>query len=37
MDFILPIQLGLSMLKFFQEEVEEPNDIEGMIFHIIDV
>jgi hypothetical protein len=29
---ILPTQLGLSVLKFLQEELEEPNDVQRRIF-----
>jgi hypothetical protein len=36
-DVVFPTQLGLPVLKFLQEEVEEPNDIQRRIFHIIEV
>jgi hypothetical protein len=29
--------LGLLVLKFFQEELEEPNDIQRRIFQMIEV
>jgi transposase InsO family protein len=34
---IFPTQLGLPILKFLQEELEEPNDIQRRIFQIIEV
>jgi hypothetical protein len=34
---IFPTQLGLPVLKFLQEELEEPNDIQRRIFQIIEV
>jgi hypothetical protein len=34
---ILPTQLGFLVLKFMQEELEEPNDIQRRIFQIIEV
>jgi hypothetical protein len=36
-DAILPTQLGFPVLKFLQEELEEPNDIQRRIFQIIEV
>jgi hypothetical protein len=36
-DEILPTQLGLPVLKFLQEELEEPNDIQRKCFQIIEV
>ena len=32
-----PTQLGLLVLKFLQEELEEPNDIQRRVFQIIEV
>jgi hypothetical protein len=34
---ILPTQLGLLVLKFLQEELEEPNDVQRRIFQMIEV
>jgi len=34
---IFPNQLGLPVLKFLQEELEEPNGIQIIIFQIIEV
>jgi hypothetical protein len=34
---VFPTQLGLPILKFLQEELEEPNDIQRRIFQIIEV
>jgi hypothetical protein len=34
---ILPTQLGLLVLKFLQEELEEPNDLQRRIFQMIEV
>ena len=34
---IFPTQLGLLVLKFFQEELEEPNEIQRRVFQIIEV
>jgi flagellar hook assembly protein FlgD len=34
---ILPTQLGLPVLKFLQEEEEEPNDVQRRIFQLIEV
>jgi hypothetical protein len=31
-DVVFPTQLGLPVLKFLQEEIEEPNDIQRRIF-----
>jgi hypothetical protein len=36
-DVVFPTQLGLPVLKFLQEEIEEPNDIQRRIFQIIEV
>jgi hypothetical protein len=36
-DVVFPTQLGLLVLKFLQEEMEETNDIQRRIFHIIKV
>ena len=33
---ILATQLGFPVLKFLQEELEEPNDIQRIIFQIIE-
>jgi hypothetical protein len=34
---VFPTQLGTPILKFLQEEIEDPNDIQRRIFHIIEV
>jgi transposase InsO family protein len=34
---ILSTQLGLPVLKFMQEELEEPNDVQRRIFQMIEV
>jgi hypothetical protein len=34
---VFPTQLGLPVLKFMQEELEEPNDIQRRVFQIIEV
>jgi hypothetical protein len=34
---VFPTQLGLLVLKFLQEELEEPNDIQRRVFQIIEV
>jgi hypothetical protein len=34
---ILPTQLGLPVLIFLQEELEEPDDVQRRIFHMIEV
>jgi hypothetical protein len=36
-DVVFPTQLGILVLKFLQEEIEEPNDVQRRIFHIIEV
>jgi hypothetical protein len=36
-DVVFPTQLGLPVLKFLQEEIEEPNEIQRRIFQIIEV
>jgi hypothetical protein len=36
-DDIFPTQLGLPVLKYFQEELEEPHGIQRRIFQIIEV
>jgi transposase InsO family protein len=36
-DVVFPTHLGLPVLKFLQEEMEEPNDIQRRIFQIIEV
>jgi hypothetical protein len=36
-EVILPTQLGLPVLKFLQEELEEPNDLQRRIFQMIEV
>jgi hypothetical protein len=36
-DIVFPTQLGIPVLKFLQEEIEEPNDIQRRIFQIIEV
>jgi hypothetical protein len=34
---IFPTQLGIPVLKFLQEDIEEPNDIQRRIFQIKEV
>jgi hypothetical protein len=34
---VFPTQLGLPVLKFLQEELEEPNDIQRRVFQMIEV
>jgi hypothetical protein len=34
---ILPTQLGLLVLNFLQEELEEPNNLQRIFFKIIEV
>jgi hypothetical protein len=34
-DVVFPTQLGILVLKFLEEEMEHPNDIQRRIFHII--
>jgi hypothetical protein len=34
---VFPTQLGVLVLKFMQEELEDPNDIQRIIFQIIEV
>jgi hypothetical protein len=34
---ILPTQLGLPILKFLQQELEEPNNLQRIIFQMIEV
>ena len=36
-DIVFPTQLGIPVLKLLQENIEEPNDIQQRIFHIIEV
>ena len=36
-DIFFPTQLGIPVLKFLQEDIKEPNDIQWRIFHIIEV
>jgi hypothetical protein len=36
-DVVFPTHLGIPVLKFLQEEIEEPNDIQRRIFQIIEV
>jgi hypothetical protein len=36
-DVVFTTQLGIPVLKFLQEEIEEPNDIQRRIFQIIEV
>ena len=34
---IFPTQLGIPVLKFLQEELEEPNDIQRRVFQFLEV
>ena len=34
---IFPVQLGLPIMKFFQDSLEEPNDIQRRIFSLIEI
>ena len=36
-DTIFPIQLGIPVIKFFQDCQEEPNDIQIIIFSLIEL
>ena len=36
-DVVFPTQLDIPVLKFLQEDIEEPNDIQRRIFQIIEV
>jgi hypothetical protein len=36
-DVVFPTQLGIPILKFLQEDIQEPNDIQRRIFQIIEV
>jgi hypothetical protein len=36
-DVVFPTQLGIPVLKFLQEEMEEPNEIQRRIYQIIEV
>jgi hypothetical protein len=36
-DVVFPIQLGFLMMKFLQDEVEEPNDVQRRIFQLIEM
>jgi hypothetical protein len=36
-EVVLPTQLGLPILKFLQEEQEEPNDVQRRVFQLIEV
>jgi hypothetical protein len=36
-DIVFPTHLGIPVLKFLQEEIEEPNDIQRRIFQILEV
>jgi hypothetical protein len=36
-DVVFPTQLSLPILKFLQEEMEDSNEIQRRIFHIIEV
>ena len=36
-DVVFPTQLGKPVLKFLQEEIVDPNDIQRRIFQIIEV
>jgi hypothetical protein len=36
-EVVFPTQLSLPILKFLQEELEDPSDIQRRIFHIIEV
>ena len=34
---VFPIQLGLPVMKFMQENVEEPNEVQHRIFQMIEL
>ena len=36
-DAVFPIQLGIPVIKFFQDIKEEPNDIQRRIFSLIEL
>ena len=36
-DVVFPIQLGIPIIKFFQDSQEEPNDIQRTIFALIEL
>ena len=36
-DTVFPIQLGIPVIKFFQDSQEEPNDIQRRIFALIEL
>ena len=36
-DAVFPVQLGLPIMKFFEDSLEEPNDIQRRIFSLIEL
>ena len=36
-DAVLPIQLGLLVMKFLQDTVEDTNDIQRRIYHLVKI
>jgi len=34
---VFPIQIGLPVMKFLQDEVEDPNDVQRRIFQLIEM
>ena len=36
-DVVFPIQLGLPVMKFMQDNVEEPNEVQHRIFQMIEL
>ena len=36
-DVVFPIQLGIPVINFFQDSLEEPNDIQRRIFSLIEL
>ena len=36
-DVIFPIQLGIPMMKFFQDSQEEPSDIQRQVYALIEL
>ena len=36
-DVVFPVQLGIPIMQFFQDSLEEPNDIQRRIFSLIEL
>ena len=36
-DDVFPVQLGIPIMKLFQDSLEEPNDIQRIIFSLIEL